>query len=70
MLYVKYGKNRLMASEEMLFENVDRRRTPTDDGQTTDAYLYYKLTYEPSAQGSGELKRPKYLQQCFFYWLT
>ena len=38
-----------MASEEMLFENVD--------GQTTtDAWLYYKiyykLTYEPSAQVS------------------
>ena len=35
-----------MASEEMLLENVD------DDGQTTDACLYYKLTYEPSAQVS------------------
>ena len=34
-----------MASEEMSFENVD-------DGWTTtmDACLYYKLTYEPSAQ--------------------
>ena len=32
-----------MASEEMSFENVDGR---------TDAYLYYKLTYEPSAQVS------------------
>ena len=31
-----------MASEEMLFENVD--------GRTTDACLYYKLTYEPSAE--------------------
>ena len=31
-----------MASEEMPFENVD--------GWTTDAWLYYKLTYEPSAQ--------------------
>ena len=29
MLYVKYGENRLMASEEMLFENVgDGRRMP------------------------------------------
>ena len=35
-----------MASEEMSFENVD------DDGRTTDACLYYKLTYEPSAQVS------------------
>ena len=32
-----------MASEEMLFENVD------DDGRT-DACLYYKLNYELSAQ--------------------
>ena len=37
-----------MASEEMSFENVDdgRRR------RTTDACLYNKLTYEPSAQVS------------------
>ena len=34
-----------MASEEMLFEKADRRRT-------TDACLYYKLTYEPLAQVS------------------
>ena len=34
-----------MASEEMSFENID-------DGRTTDASLYYKLTYEPSAQVS------------------
>ena len=33
------------ASEEKSFENVD-------DGRTTDACLYYKLTYEPSAQVS------------------
>ena len=35
------------ASEEMSFENVDRQT----DGRrrTTDAYLYYKLTNEPSA---------------------
>ena len=32
------------ASEEKSFENVD--------GWTTDACLYYKLTYEPSAQVS------------------
>ena len=41
-----------MASEEMSFKNVDGRM-PTeddDDGRTTDAYLHYKLTYEPSAQ--------------------
>ena len=32
------------ASEEMSFENVD------SDGRTTDAYLYYKLIYEPSGE--------------------
>ena len=31
-----------MASEEMMFENVD-------DGRTSDACLYYKLTYKPFA---------------------
>ena len=36
-----------MASEEMLFENVDNGRQP---GRTTDACLYYKLNYEPLAQ--------------------
>ena len=46
MLYVNMAKIGLMASEEMSFENVD------DDGRTTDAYLYYKLTFEPSAQVS------------------
>ena len=33
------------ASEEKSFENVD-------DGRTTDTSIYYKLTYEPSAQVS------------------
>ena len=37
-----------MASEEMSFENVDDE----NDGRTTDAWLYYKLTYEPLAQVS------------------
>ena len=32
----------LTASEEMSFENVDRRKT--------DTVIYYKITYEPSAQ--------------------
>ena len=36
-----------MASEEMSFENVDNGRM-----MMTDACLYYKLTYEPSAQVS------------------
>ena len=40
----------LTASEEMSFENVDRRRT--DDGRTTYTFIYYKLTNEPSAQVS------------------
>ena len=39
----------LTDSEEMSFENVDGQ---TDDGRTTDACIYYKLTYEPSAQVS------------------
>ena len=33
-----------MVSEEMSFENADGRTT------TTDACVYYKLTYETSAQ--------------------
>ena len=41
-----------MASEEMLFENVNDGRTDNDDGQTTYACLYSKLTYEPLAQVS------------------
>ena len=36
----------LTASEEMSFENVDRRRTT--DGRTTDTFIYF---------GSGELKK-------------
>ena len=36
-----------MASEEMAFENVD-----DDDRWMTDAWLYYKLIYESSAQVS------------------
>ena len=39
---------RLTASE-MSFENFDGR---TDDGRTPDASIYYKLTYEPTAQVS------------------
>ena len=44
-----------MASEEMSFENVDdgrQQQTDNKDGWMTDACLYYKLTYEPSAQVS------------------
>ena len=39
-----------MASEEMSFENLDDDdgRKDDDNGQM-DAWLYYKLTYEPSA---------------------
>ena len=36
-----------MASEEMSFENVD-----DGDRLTTDACLYYKLTYKPLVQVS------------------
>ena len=45
----------LTVSEMMSFENVDGRRM-TDgrtDGRTTDVCIYYKLTYEPSAQVSS-----------------
>ena len=41
-----------MVSAEMSFEEVSRQTTKDDDGQTMDAYLYYKLTNEPSAQMS------------------
>ena len=36
------------ALEEMSFENVDGRRT--DGRRTPDTFIYYKLTYEPTAQ--------------------
>ena len=49
---MKYGFIGPVVSEEKMFENVDNGRR-TDDGRTTDAWLYYKLTYEP--KGSGEL---------------
>ena len=44
----------LTVSEEMSFENVDGRTTDgrTTDGLTPDACIYYKLTFEPSAQVS------------------
>ena len=38
-----------MASEEMLFDNID-------DSRMTDACLYYKLTYEPLAQAKNHSK--------------
>ena len=42
-----------MASEDMLFENVDERTDDDDDdGWKTDTWLYHKLTYEPSAKVS------------------
>ena len=50
MLYVKYVEYGPTASEEMSFENVDRLTT---DGQTTDTFIYYKLTYEPLAHVSS-----------------
>ena len=49
------GRIRHTASEKMSFENVDGwttddgRRT---DGRTPDTFIYYKLTYEPTAQVS------------------
>ena len=42
-----------MASEEMSFENVDGPHGQTGNRRwTPDAWLYYKLTYEPSAKVS------------------
>ena len=41
-----------VVSEEKMFENVDNNNIHTFR-QTTEAYLYYKLTYE--TKGSGEL---------------
>ena len=38
-----------MALEEMSFENVDN---VDDDGLMTDVWVYYKHTFEPSAQVS------------------
>ena len=47
-----------LASEEMSFENVDRRRT-------MDTCIYYKLTYEPSALVSNKMKKKNYdVQKC------
>ena len=40
----------LTASEEMSFEMLTDGRT--DDGRTPDASIYFKLTYEPTAQVS------------------
>ena len=41
-------------SEKKIFEIVDDDGRTTDDGRRTDAgaWVYYKLTYEPSAQVS------------------
>ena len=43
-----------LASEEVSFENVDRQSMDNggDDGRTTDTFINYRLTYEPSAQVS------------------
>ena len=45
---------RLTDSEEMSFDNVDGRTDGrrTDDGRTRDTFIYFKLTYEPTAQVS------------------
>ena len=48
MLYVLYERIGFTASEEKSFENVDNGLQT--DGRTTDTSIYYKLTYEPSAQ--------------------
>ena len=54
------------ASEEKSFENVDGRKNGGKDGRTTDACLYYKLTYEPSAQVKKKFKNV-YPTQIYHY---
>ena len=46
MLYVKYEKNRLQRRCRLKMLTDGR----TDRRRTTDTFIYYKLTYEPSAQ--------------------
>ena len=55
---MKFGFNGPVVSEEKMFENVDTH-THT---QTTEAYLFYKLTNEP--KGSGELTKPVINKNC------
>ena len=50
MLYVKYGKNGLLGFR-------GSRLKILTDGRTQNAYIYYKLTYEPSAQVSLKVIR-------------
>ena len=51
----------------MSFEDVDDD-DDNDDGRTTDACLYYKLTYEPSAQVSLKMVRTNYIGTQYFNW--
>ena len=44
-----------VVSEEKMFEIVDTHIYTHTYARTTEAYLYYKLTYEP--KGSGELTK-------------
>ena len=48
-----------MASEEMLFENAD-------DGQTTDACLYYKLTFSLQLRWAKKESYLNYVDFCVF----
>ena len=50
MLYVKSGKNRLHGFRGDVVWKC--WRTTDEDERMTDSCLYYKLTYEPSAQVS------------------
>ena len=50
---MKFGFNRLVVSEEKMFENVAIHTYIHTHIRTTEAYLSYKLTTEP--KGSGEL---------------
>ena len=59
----------LVVSEEKMFENVDIHTYTHIHAyihvRTREAYLYYKLTYEP--KGSGELKREVLSE--FYLWM-
>ena len=60
---MKFGFNLPLVSEEM-FENGDTHTyidTYIHTHRLQEAYLYYKLTYEPKPKGSGELKIYWYL---------
>ena len=60
MLFVKYGKNWLHGFRGDVVWKCWRWTDGHDDWRTTDACLYYKLTYEPSIQVSQKLNLSKW----------